>query len=290
MHRKLWLPGALAALYLATTFSCAATLLTLHRTRAQADDLQVGGDLLGVPKGETRYVSYSDLLKLPQESYTVSDDTNFVGTVTIGGVALEKLPRLLGASEGASMVIAVCDDDYNAHYPAAYFKAHHPLLVLRVNGLPPAQWPIGADGSAMGPYMVSHPLFASAFRVLAHADEPQVPWGVVRLEFRKEAEVYAAIEPRGAHAHDVAVQQGYRIASQNCFRCHSNAGEGGTKSLKSWQTIAAKAANDPRFFDMYVRTPKQLNPKSQMAASPQYDERTMAALRAYFTTFTEAAH
>ena len=287
MHRKLWLLGAFAALYLATILSCAAAPLMFHRTRAHADDLQVGGDLVGVPKGETRYVSYSDLLKLPQESYTVSDDTNFAGTVTISGVALEKMPALLGASDGASMVIAVCDDDYNAHYTAAYFKAHHPLLVLRVNGMPPGQWPIGADGFAMGPYMVSHPRFVPVFHVLAHADEAQVPWGVVRLEFRKEAVVYAAIAPRGAQAQEEAVQQGYRIASQNCFRCHSNAGEGGTKSPKLWHTLAEKAANDPHFFDAYVRAPKTLNPKSQMAASPQYDERTMAALRAYFTTFTE---
>jgi len=286
----MWLMGAFAALYLASTFSCAAAPLMLHRTRTQADDLQMGGDLVGVPKGETRYVSYSDLLKLPQESYRVSDDTNFVGTVTISGVALEKLPSLLGASDGASMVIAVCDDDYNAHYTAAYFKAHHPLLVLRVNGMPPAQWPLGADGSAMGPYMVSHPRFVPAFHVLAHADEAQVPWGVVRLEFRKEAAVYAAIAPRGIHAHDETALQGYKIASQNCFRCHSNAGEGGTKSPKSWQAIAEKAASDPHFFDAYVRGPKTLNAKSQMAASPQYDERTMAALRAYFTTFTETTH
>ena len=287
MHRKLWLLASSVALYLATTFSCTAAPLILHRVRARADDLQVGGDLAGVPNGETRYIAYSDLLKLPQESYTVSDDANFVGTVKISGVALEKLPALLGASEGASMVIAVCDDDYDAHYTAAYFKAHHPLLVLRVNGMPPAHWPLGADGFAMGPYMVSHPRFVSAFHVLAHADEAQVPWGVVRLEFRKEDEVYAAIAPHGAHEQDEAVQQGYRIASQNCFRCHSNAAEGGTKSPKTWQTLAEKAANDPHFFDAYVRAPKTLNPKSQMAASPQYDERTMAALRAYFTTFTE---
>ena len=58
----------------------------------------------------------------------------------------------------------------------------------------------------------------------------------------------------------------------------------------SWSQIARKAATDPGYFDSYVRSPKQLNPKSQMAASPNYDAATLAALRSYFITFTEASH
>ena len=267
----------------------AAPRSLLHRTRQHPDDLEIGGDLAGVSKEETRFVAYNDLQTLPQETYAVSDDANFAGTVTVSGIALEKLPELLHAAPGASMVMAICDDSYNAHYPAEYFSKHHPLLVLRVNGLPPAQWPKSSDGSAMGPYMISHPSFTPAFHVLAHADEPQVPWGVVRIDFRNEVEVYAPIVPH-VLLHDASVHDGYTIASQNCFRCHASEGEGGTKSPVSWDKIAAKAATDPGFFDAYVRSPKQLNPKSQMAASTNYDAATLAALRAYFITFTEANH
>jgi len=294
MTRNGWLLCALVALSLATvlcrvTQVHAASHSLLHRTRLHPDDLEIGGDLTGVSKEETRFVTYSDLLTLPQETYTVSDDANFAGTVTISGIALEKLPALLHASPDSSMVIAICDDSYNAHYPAEYFSTHHPLLVLRVNGLPPAQWPKGADGSTMGPYMISHSSFTPAFHVLAHADEPQVPWGIVRIDFRNETEVYAPIVPHMA-LHNAAVHDGYAIASQNCFRCHASEGEGGTKSPISWSQIARKAATDPGYFDSYVRSPKQLNPKSQMAASPNYDAATLAALRSYFITFTEASH
>jgi mono/diheme cytochrome c family protein len=261
------------------------TRVSLYRHRAGASDLEVGGALAGVAKGQTRFVRYSDLLTLPLETYTVTDDTNFGKTVRITGVSLAGLPRWLGAAPGAGMVIAVCDDAYAAHYPAAYLRAHHPVLVLRVNGKDPAHWPVGVDGVPMGPYMVSHAHYTPSFRVLAHDDEAQVPWGVVRLEFRNEQQVYAPIEPR---LRSPLVDQGYTIARQSCFRCHSNGGEGGLKSNRSWGVVARRAQNDPAWFDAYVRDPKKINAASQMAASPQYDDATLRALRAYFAEFTEA--
>jgi mono/diheme cytochrome c family protein len=272
---------------------------TLHSTRQSAGDLEIGGELAGVPAGETRFVRYAELLKLPLETDVVSGDTNFGKTVTITGVRLERLPALLGAAPGAAMVTAIADDGYAGHYPAAYVKAHHPLLVLKVNGEPPARWPLGVDKVPMGPYLVSHPGFRPAFRVLAHEDEAQVPWGVVRLDFDEEREVYAPIlsrgkTSRGNAANEELVQQGYTIARQNCFRCHravsASAGStsGPAKSSVSWGAVAQVAMVNPQFFDAYVVNPKKLNPASQMAASPQYDAATLRALRAYFAEFKES--
>ncbi|SNT30730.1 hypothetical protein SAMN05421770_10782 [Granulicella rosea] len=274
---------ALGAVFACMHVQAAARLplhakLRLYNTRQSASDLEIGGELAGVPPGETRFVTYKDLLALPQESYRVVDDPNFDHPVQIGGVALDKLPALLGAAPAADMMIAICDDQYDAHYPAEYLKQHHPLLVLKIDGKPPAQWPKGS-----GPYMVSHPDFKPAFQVLSHADEAQVPWGVVRLDLRHETRVYAAIAP---HSHDPRVQQGYRIARQSCFRCHSNAGEGGLKSSRSWGVIARRSVADPQYFDAYVRNPRKLNPATQMAASPGYDDATLEALRAYFKEFS----
>jgi mono/diheme cytochrome c family protein len=282
---------ALAAVLSLLAFSVAlragpaapAAGIELHRVRSQASDLEIGG----VVRGETRFVAYDDLLKLPQVTFTVSDDSNFTGPVRIGGVPLEKLQALLGAPRNAQMAIAICDDNYQAHYTAEYLRTHHPVLVLRVNGHEPAHWPLGSDHVPMGPYMITHAGFKPAFKVLAHADEPQVPWGVVRLDLRNEAEVYAPILPRGPHRQDALVQQGYTIARQNCFRCHALNGEGGTKSSRGWEVVARRSVADPQYFDQYVRAPKKLNPASQMAASPAYDAATLAALRAYFQPFAE---
>jgi mono/diheme cytochrome c family protein len=264
-----------------------AQRLVLHKTRHSSGDLEIGGSLQGVPQGETRFVSYEQLLSLPQESYTVAGDTNFGRTVQITGVAFDTLPKWLGAQKDATMVIAVCDDKYAAHYPASYVSAHHPLLVLKVDGKQPAHWPLSVDGLAMGPFMVSHPRFKPSFRVLSHEDEVQVPWGVVRIDLRREQAVYAPIEPHGSAAKDPDMQAGYAVARQNCFRCHSRFGEGGKKATVLWGDVAQKAVTDPKRFDAYVRFPKEINPQSKMAASPQYDDATLSALRRYFSNFAK---
>ena len=262
--------------------------VVLQRSRHAPDDLEIAGSIDGVQPGQTRFVSYASLLSLPQKTYIVSDDPNFGQTVTISGVPLAKLPAWLGAKTVSAMIIAICDDQYAAHYPASYVSAHQPLLVLKVNGKPPEHWPLGVDRMPMGPYMVSHPSFKSSFRVLSHEDESQVPWGVVRLEIRQEPTVYASIEPRGVFAGNTSVQQGYTIARQNCFRCHSRSGEGGRKSTLLWGNLAEESRANPTRFDAYVRDPKKLNARSQMASSPQYDDATLDALRQYFATFAEA--
>jgi hypothetical protein len=47
------------------------------------------------------------------------------------------------------------------------------------------------------------------------------------------------------------------------------------------------AATNPNQFDAYVRRPKSTSSQSQMAASPQYDDATLSALRRYFASFQE---
>jgi len=260
----------------------------LHTARTSATDLEVGGELAGLPPGATRYVTREELLALPQAAYTVTDDSNFTGPTQVSGVPLENLIRYLGSSPAADLVVAVCDDEYRANYPRAYLAAHHPLLVLEVNGKAPSGWPkdSGGHGFDMGPYMISHPKFAPSFKILAHADAVQIPWGVVRLEFRDEKAVFGAVAPRGPRANDAAVQAGYKIAQQNCFHCHNMGAEGGQKSKVTWTVLSALAANSPNFFAAYVRDPRAQNANAQMSGNPGYDEATIRALAAYFETFS----
>jgi len=264
-----------------------AARVVLQEHRESELDLAVGGELPGVPRGATRYVSREELLKLPQVTYAVSGDPNFKGTVNISGVLLEELSEALGAPLAANLVVAVCVDQYHGNFPSEYIREHHPVLVLKINGSPPAGWPKNAEvvGASMGPYLISQAKFTPSFKVFAHEDEAQIPWGVVRLEFRDEQKTFAAIAPRGPHAGDANVQAGFRIAQQNCFRCHNMGEEGGRKSGRPWLVLAAWAAAGPEHFASYVRNPVANNPNTQMAASPQYDGATMKALIDYFSTF-----
>jgi mono/diheme cytochrome c family protein len=271
--------------------SPAIPVATLHRARVSSADLEVGGDLAGLPSGATRYITRDDLLALPQVRYTVTDDANFTGPTEVGGVLLEELARHLGARPDSDLVVALCDDQYRANYPRDYLAAHHPLLVLQVNGEPPAGWPKDSEGHglAMGPYMISHPKFTPSFKILAHSDEPQIPWGVVRLEFRDEKAVFGPIVPHGLQASVPAVEAGYLIARQNCFRCHNSGREGGPKSGYAWDVLSALATASPREFADYVRDPRAKNAQAQMPGNPGYDDQTTGALTAYFKTFSPGA-
>ena len=265
-----------------------AVVIPLQSARLSPLDLEVGGELSGVPPGTTRYISRDTLLTLPQVTYTVTDDPNFTGSTQVSGVLLEDLFQHLGASPDSDLIVAICRDQYNGSYSRDYIAAHHPLLVLAINGKAPGEWPKNAEvpGGDMGPYLISHPRFSPRFKVLAHSDEPQIPWGVVRLEFRDEKSVFGAIAPHGSHAAEPAVQDGFRIAQQNCFRCHNMGREGGHKASRPWPVLSAMASAAPDYFAAYVRNPRASNPDAQMPANPTYDDTTLHALVAYFASFS----
>ena len=261
--------------------------LPLRESRSSPLDLELSGELAGLPPDTTRYITRADLLNLPQVTYTVTDDANFTGPTEVSGVLVEELLRHLSAKPESDMAIAICGDLYRAHYPRAYVAAHHPLLVLKINGQSPEHWPKDSEGHGfdMGPYMISHARFTPGFKILSHPDEPQIPWGVVRFEVRNEQTVFAAIAPRSPHDADASVQAGYRIAQQNCLRCHNMGPEGGQKAGHPWQVLSAWAKSAPTYFAAYVRNPQAKNASAQMPGNPGYDDATIRALTAYFQTF-----
>lgn len=257
----------------------------LHVQRSSPGDLEIGGELEGVPAGATRFIRYEDLLKLPQENYTVTDDTNFHGKTEIGGVSLDTLARLLGKAPDDALIVAICYDKYRTNYPRDYMAAHHPVLVLRIDGKLRDQWPLSENGGPLGPYLISHPFFKPSFKVLSHEDEPQIPFGVTRLEVRRESVVFGAIRPGAQWRADEKVQQGFVIARQDCFRCHNMGAEGGTMAGKSWTLLGELAKDDEKKFRQTIRDPKSVTAAAKMPAHADYDDATLDALTAYFRTF-----
>ena len=258
----------------------------VHVHRSAPGDLEIGGELAESSAGSTRFVRYEDLLRLPQETYTVNDDTNFRGKTEIGGIPLDQLARIFGKS--ADMIVAICYDGYRTNYPRDYVNAHHPLLVLRINGQERDHWPPAENGGTMGPFLISHPVFQPSFKVLSHEDEPQIPFGVTRLEFRREAEVFGAIRPHGDWPKESQVAQGYIIARQDCFRCHNMGAEGGTMAGHSWLQLARIANADGVRFRRTIHDPASVMPGAKMPAHGDYDDATLDALTAYFKTFAGA--
>ncbi|HVT96752.1 MAG TPA: hypothetical protein VHE33_04545, partial [Acidobacteriaceae bacterium] len=253
--------------------------------RSSPQDLQVSGELPGVPAGQTRFIRYVDLSRLAQVSHRVKDDENFEHAVELTGVPLDVLISALGLSAERVLIAADASDNYEAHYTAEYRAQHHPFLVLRIDGKEPAKWPKGPDGENYGPYLISHPSFTPAFHILAHKDMAQIPFAVVGLRFLDEDAVLKELLPPVKAAAASPAMEGSRIAEQNCLRCHRDGDIGGTKSPFGWPQMALIAQGNPAAFGKYVVRPNSVNPEANMPANPDYDATTVAALTAYFQSF-----
>ena len=254
--------------------------IVLQTQRTSAQDLEITGDVPGIPAGQSRFVRYGDLAGLAQVAYTVKDDTNFDGPVQLSGVPLTELVQELGFTGGKQLIAAICTDGYEGHFTAEYRAVHHPFLVLKLNGKQPGQWGRSPDQEPYAPYFISHPFFKPSFSILAHADEAQLPLGIVQLRFyAQDAELAELKPPANAPA---ATMQGDRIAFQNCLRCHRAADIGGTKSPFGWPQLALIAQGNASAFGNYIIQPNRVNPEATMPANPKYDAATVAALTAYF--------
>jgi hypothetical protein len=276
------------ALSISTLFAAQAAASSsspLSSTRTSQGDLEIGGELANLPKSTVRYIRYEDLLKLPQETYTISDDANFKGKTEISGVPLTALAKLFGQASHSDMIVAICYDKYRSNYPSEYLAAHHPLLVLKINGKLRDKWPLSEYGGPLGPYLISNPTFKPSFTILSHKDEAQIPFGVTRLDFRTQAVVFSSITPEGNWPHNAPVWQGYEIARQDCYRCHGLYGEGGERASRSWLVLGAWASSDEVRFKQYIHKPTSIQSCSKMPAHSDYDEATLSALTAYFRTF-----
>ncbi|MGB9028725.1 MAG: hypothetical protein WCC27_01290 [Acidobacteriaceae bacterium] len=260
--------------------------IPLAAQRSSPQDLEISGNVPGIPQGGKRFVGYTDLSRLAQVTFTVKNDENFSAPVTLSGVSLDVIMAALSINGGEQLIAASADDGYEAHYTAEYRATHDPILVLRIGGQEPAKWPKGPNGENYGPYLISHPSFSPAFHVLAHKDEAQIPYGVIGLRFLDEAAVLKQLHPPGMASAAVSpAMQGYRIALQNCLRCHREGDIGGTKSPFGWPQMALIAQGNPSAFGKYVVRPNSINPEANMPANPDYDAATIAALTAYFRSF-----
>lgn len=257
----------------------------LHNKRSAPDDLEITGELDGFFGHAKKYISYENLLSLPQETITVTNDANFPGPTQLTGIPLEYLLNNFGRVPKSEMLAAICSDEYRSHYFREYLTAHHPILVLKINGRLHKDWPKSADGGNLGFYLISNPDFKPSFRVLSHIDEPQIPYAVVRLDIEKQEKLVHAILPPGKWPQDSVEMQGYRIAQQNCLRCHGVNIEEGYRSDRSWFILAAWASSQSRNFKRYIRDPKAVMTGAKMPAQPQYDDATLEALTKYFATF-----
>ncbi len=269
----------------------AAQSRLVHANRESVTDLEISGLPTTAGRSSRGFISYKDLLALPQVAGTMGNDDNpsvaRSPSVPVTGVRLSVLIKLLGVPVGQDLLLARCSDGYVGPLPAEYIAIHEPILVLRANGMTLDEWAKKTGNQDPSPYMVAYDHFVPAWKVLAHSDREQLPDQIVELEFKKMTDVFGPITPPARFAPGSPERIGFTIAKQNCLRCHAAGPYGGTQGGLSWEGLTNLARRDGAMFARYVHDPKSVDPRSKMPGNPEYDASTQAAVTAYFQSLAK---
>jgi len=129
----------------------------------EAGDVRFGDESLGLdPQGipaKTVYYSYDQLLTLPAVTVKTERDPNTSTPATYTGIYLSDLFEAFDADAAFDVIAAKCSDGSKQYYDRNYLVGHRPILLLKFDDKPPADWPNAEHGSWLGPYCVVHESF-----------------------------------------------------------------------------------------------------------------------------------
>src|ERR1700751_1528998 len=134
------LPRVLVVLALFTCKSNAASLQA-SETRQDWQDLEVITlDSQGNP-AKTVYYSYDQLLTLPTVTVKTERDPNTNTPATYTGIYFSDLFAAFGYDASFEVIGANSIGRYKQYYDRDYVTRHRPILLLKFDDKPPADWP-----------------------------------------------------------------------------------------------------------------------------------------------------
>ena len=179
------------------------------------------------------------------------------------------------------MIGANCSDGRKQYYDRDYVAKHRPILLLKFDGKPPADWPNSEHGSWLGPYCVVHESFSPTETIYGYVEESRSAPAVTSLELTSFNQSLGRFTPKGS-TNDPEVVKGQKIAVGSCISCHKLGKVGGHRTDASWDVLAEHALTSKDNFRRFVIDPHSINPMSQMPPHPTFDTDTFNALEAYF--------
>src|SRR5258706_1762744 len=259
-----------------------AASLQPSKTRQNGEDLQVITlDSQGY-RAKTLYYSYDQLLTLPTVTVKTERDPNTNTPATYTGIYISDLFEAFGTDTPFDVIGANCSDGRKQYYDRDYIDKHRPILLLKFDGNPPADWPNAEHGSWLGPYCVVHESFSPAETIYGYVEQPRIASAVASLELTRFTQSLGRFTPKES-GNDPEVAKGQKIAVGSCISCHKLGNAGGWESDgSSWQVLAERAVTSKDYFKKYVTDPHSMNVMSRMAPHPTFDDNTFNALEAYF--------
>jgi len=165
------------------------------------------------------YYSYDQLLTLPTVTVKTERDPNTNTPATYTGIYISDLFEAFGTDTPFDVIGANCSDGRKQYYDRDYIDKHRPILLLKFDGKPPADWPNAEHGSWLGPYCVVHESFSPAETVYGYHEEPRIAYGVSSLELTGFTQSLGRFAPKGS-GNDPEVVKGQKIAVGSCISCH----------------------------------------------------------------------
>jgi mono/diheme cytochrome c family protein len=266
---------------LLTSISNAASLQPSETTEDPLDLEVITLGPQGIP-AQTVYYSYDQLLTLPAVTVKTERDPNTNTPATYTGIYLSDLFEAFDADASFDVIAAKCSDGRKQYYDRDYLARHRPILLLKFDGKPPADWPNAEHGSWLGPYCVVHESFSPAETIYGYVEQPRIASAVVSLELTRFTQSLGRFTPKES-GNDPEVAKGQKIAVGSCTSCHKLGNAGGWESGgSSWQVLAERAVTSKDYFRKYVTDPHSMNVMSGMPPHPTFDDKTFNALEAYF--------
>jgi hypothetical protein len=184
-----------------------------------------------------------------------------------------------GADASFDVIAAKCSNGRKQYYDRNYLARHRPILLLKFDDKPPADWPNAEHGSWLGPYCVVHESFSPAETIYGYVEQPGIAFAVFSLELTRFTQSLGRFTPKES-GNDPEVAKGQKIAVGSCISGHKLGNAGGQAT--SWAVLAERAVNSKDYFRKYVTDPHSMNPISGMPPHPTFDDNTFNALEAYF--------
>ena len=256
---------------------------TFRPARTQPDDLAFTGDWLGIPPGETRYLSRSDLAQLPGVTQIRQRLTPSLPEAELTVLPLPALLAAFPLGRVADGLLLTCDDRWQSVLPLTFVHSHDPFILLRYDGRTPAEgWPRFSAVEAFAPYHVdvntaAHPDFSGII------DEGMISaTQLIEIRALTLAAHYAPFYAGKLARLNEPAAQGRKIFLRHCNNCHQGPGEvGGNTSQRPLGVLQAHATFNEDFFRKIVRRPKDIYPNTVMPPHPHFDEADFVALFAF---------
>jgi hypothetical protein len=169
---------------LLTSISNAASLQPSETTENPLDLEVITLDPQGIA-AKTAYYSYDQLLTLPAVTVKAERDPNTNTPATYIGIYLSDLFEAFDADASFDVIAAKCSNGSKQYYDRNYLARHRPILLLKFDDKPPADWPNPEHGSWLGPYCVVHESFSPAETIYGYVEQPRIALAVASLELTR---------------------------------------------------------------------------------------------------------